>query len=71
MPEEVSIIGFDDVPEAGSSGRRLPPCGRTSVRLGRAGAEYASRPDGRVIPAGPRVRVAPELIVRASAGEPH
>src|SRR5204862_6457923 len=70
VPGDVSVIGFDDVPEAGYY---LPPL--TTVRqdfgvLGRqALSTLADRMSG-AIPAGRRVRVAPELIVRASAASP-
>ena len=70
VPGDVSVIGFDDVPDAGYY---LPPL--TTVRqdfrvLGRqALSTLADRMSG-AIPAGRRVRVAPELIVRASAAGP-
>jgi len=69
-PGLVSVTGFDDVPEAGYY---LPPL--TTVRqdfgvLGRqALSTLADRMSG-AIPAGRRVRVAPQLIVRASAAGP-
>jgi len=70
VPGDVSVTGFDDVPEAGYY---LPPL--TTVRqdfgvLGRqALSTLADRMSG-AIPAGRRVRVAPQLIVRASAAGP-
>ena len=61
VPHDVSIVGFNDVPEAG-----LQPAadhGAPGLRRGgTAGAQYAHRPDvGRDVEAGLRVRIAPEL----------
>ncbi len=70
IPADVSVVGFDDVPEAGFY---MPPL--TTVRqdfdeVGRlALSTLVDRMTG-AIPAGRRVRVAPELIVRASAAGP-
>ena len=70
VPRDVSVIGFDDVPEAGYY---LPPL--TTVRqdfgvLGRQALSTLVDRMSRAIPAGCRVRVAPELIIRASAAGP-
>jgi len=67
VPGDVSVIGFDDVPEAGYY---LPPL--TTVRqdfsvLGRQALSTLIDRMSGAIPAGRRVRVAPELIIRASA----
>jgi DNA-binding LacI/PurR family transcriptional regulator len=71
VPEDVSIVGFDDVPEAGFY---LPPLTTVRQDFGEVGRQALSTLVDRMcgaIPAGPRVRVAPELIVRASAAGPH
>jgi len=70
VPGDVSVVGFDDVPEAGFY---LPPL--TTVRqdfgvLGRQALSTLADRMSDAIPAGRRVRVAPELIVRASAASP-
>ncbi len=70
VPEDISIVGFDDVPEAGFY---LPPL--TTVRqdfgeLGRRALRTLVDRMSGAIPGGRRVRVAPELIVRASAAGP-
>jgi DNA-binding LacI/PurR family transcriptional regulator len=70
VPEDVSIIGFDDVPEAGYY---RPPLTTVRQDFGEVGRQALSTLVDRMsgaIPAGPRVRVAPELIVRASAAGP-
>jgi len=70
IPEDVSIVGFDDVPEAGYF---VPPLTTVRQDFGEVGRQALSTLVDRmsgVIPAGPRVRVAPELIVRASAAGP-
>jgi DNA-binding LacI/PurR family transcriptional regulator len=70
VPGDVSVIGFDDVPEAGYY---LPPL--TTVRqdfsvLGRQALSTLIDRMSGAIPAGRRVQVAPELIFRASAAGP-
>ena len=70
VPEDVSIVGFDDVPEAGYY---LPPLSTVRQDFGELGRHALSTLVDRMsgaIPAGRRVRVAPELIVRASAAPP-
>jgi len=71
VPGDVSIVGFDDVPEAGFY---WPPLTTVRQDFGEVGRQALSTLIDRMtgaIPAGPRVRVAPELIVRASAAGPH
>jgi DNA-binding LacI/PurR family transcriptional regulator len=71
VPEDVSVVGFDDVPEAGFY---LPPLTTVRQDFGEVGRQALSTLVNRMsgaIPAGPRVRVEPELIVRASAARPH
>ncbi len=71
VPEDVSVVGFDDVPEAGFF---RPPLTTVRQDFGEVGRQALSTLADRmagIIPAGPRVRVAPELIVRASAAGPH
>ena len=71
VPDDVSVVGFDDVPEAGFF---RPPLTTVRQDFGEVGRQALSTLVDRmagVIPAGPRVRVAPELIVRASAAGPH
>jgi DNA-binding LacI/PurR family transcriptional regulator len=70
IPADVSIVGFDDVAEAGFY---MPPL--TTVRqdfgqVGRLALTTLVERMSSAIPAGRRVRVAPELIVRASAAPP-
>jgi DNA-binding LacI/PurR family transcriptional regulator len=70
VPDDVSIVGFDDVPEAGFY---LPPLTTVRQDFGEVGRQALSALVDRMtgaIPAGPRIRVAPELIVRASAAGP-
>jgi DNA-binding LacI/PurR family transcriptional regulator len=70
VPEDVSVVGFDDVPEAGFY---LPPLTTVRQDFGKVGQLALSTLVDRMsgaIPAGPRVRVAPELIMRASAAGP-
>jgi DNA-binding LacI/PurR family transcriptional regulator len=71
VPEDVSIVGFDDVPEAGYY---LPPLSTVRQDFGELGRHALGTLIDRMsgaIPAGRRVRVAPELILRASAAPPH
>ncbi len=71
VPGDVSIVGFDDVPEAGYY---LPPLTTVRQDFGEVGRRALSTLIDRMsgaIAAGLRVRVAPELVVRASAAAPH
>jgi DNA-binding LacI/PurR family transcriptional regulator len=70
VPEDISIIGFDDVPEAGFY---RPPLTTVRQDFGEVGRQALSTLVDRMsgaIPAGPRVRVAHELIIRSSAAGP-
>jgi DNA-binding LacI/PurR family transcriptional regulator len=70
VPDDVSIVGFDDVPEAGFY---LPPLTTVRQDFGEVGRQALNALVDRMsgaIPAGPRIRVAPELIVRASTAGP-
>jgi len=70
VPDDVSVVGFDDVPEAGYY---LPPLTTVRQDFGEVGRQALSALVDRMsgaIPPGPRIRVAPELIVRASAASP-
>src|SRR5580704_7004066 len=70
VPGDVSVVGFDDVPEAGYY---LPPLTTVRQDFGEVGRQALGALVDRMsgaIPPGPRIRVAPELIVRASAASP-
>jgi DNA-binding LacI/PurR family transcriptional regulator len=70
IPADVSVVGFDDVPEAGFYMPPLSTVRQDFDEVGRlALSTLVDRMSG-TIPAGRRVRVAPELIVRASAAGP-
>ncbi|HUB42033.1 MAG TPA: LacI family DNA-binding transcriptional regulator [Streptosporangiaceae bacterium] len=68
VPADVSVVGFDDVPEAAFC---LPPLTTVRQDLGELGRRALHLLMDRISgePAGaPRVPIAPELIVRASSG---
>jgi DNA-binding LacI/PurR family transcriptional regulator len=70
VPDDVSVVGFDDIPEAGYM---IPPL--TTVRhdftgLGRRAVALLVEQLEGADRTGARVRVAPELVVRASCGPP-
>ncbi|MGH3151331.1 MAG: LacI family DNA-binding transcriptional regulator [Streptosporangiaceae bacterium] len=70
VPGDVSLVGFDDVPEAGYY---MPPLTTVRQDFGEVGRQALStlidRMSGAIAP-GLRVRVAPELVVRSSAAAP-
>lgn len=70
VPADVSVIGFDDIPDASYY---MPPLTTVRQDFGEVGRQalgaLLERMSGTSI-AGPRVRVATELIVRQSAAEP-
>ena len=70
VPRDVSIVGFDDVPDAGFY---TPPLTTVRQDFGEVGRRALSTLIDRMsgaIEAGFRVRIAPELIIRASAAGP-
>ena len=70
VPEEVSVVGFDDVPE---SGYYLPPLTTVRQDFGEVGRRALGALIGRMTApeeSPPRIRVAPELVVRGSATRP-
>src|SRR5262249_8230993 len=70
VPGDVSLVGFDDVPEAGFY---LPPLTTVRQDFGVLGRQALSTLVDRMsdaIPARRRGPVAPQLIVRASAARP-
>jgi DNA-binding LacI/PurR family transcriptional regulator len=67
VPEDVSVVGFDDVPEAGYF---LPPLTTVRQDFGEVGRRALGALRERMTGIGdpaPRIRIAPELIVRSSA----
>jgi len=70
VPRDVSIVGFDDVPDAGFY---TPPLTTVRQDFGEVGRRALSTLIDRMsgaIDAGLRVRIAPELVIRASAAGP-
>jgi DNA-binding LacI/PurR family transcriptional regulator len=70
VPDEVSVVGFDDVPEAGFY---LPPLTTVRQDFGEVGRRALGALLGRMTRPGEsttRIRVAPELVVRGSATRP-
>ncbi len=70
VPRDVSIVGFDNIPDAGFY---TPPLSTVRQDFGEVGRRALSTLIDRMsgaIEAGPRVRIAPELIIRASAAGP-
>jgi len=71
VPEEVSVIGFDDIPNS----RYIPPCGLTTVRqpiadIGQQALEMLVRLiDGEIEP-GEHIHVPMELILRGTTAPP-
>ena len=69
VPDDVSVVGFDDIPEAGYY---PPPLTTVRQDFGEVGKQALSvlveRMSG-IADAGPRVRVSPQLVVRQSAAK--
>lgn len=69
MPEEIAIVGFDDIPLAEHTCPPLTTVRLPAVEMGRRAAErLIRRIEGRPDPAGVADLLATELIVRASSG---
>jgi DNA-binding LacI/PurR family transcriptional regulator len=71
VPDDVSVVGFDDVPEAGYFLPPLTTVRQDFIELGRrALSALVDRLSGTG-EAAHRVRVTPELVIRTSAVRPH
>ncbi|WP_042368121.1 LacI family DNA-binding transcriptional regulator [Streptacidiphilus neutrinimicus] len=77
VPEDVSVVGFDDIPEAGFLAPPLTTVRQDFGELGRRGLELLLRcvqapgpPTGPPTAGPPAAIVAPELVLRASTGRP-
>jgi DNA-binding LacI/PurR family transcriptional regulator len=75
VPHDVSVVGFDDVPEAEYYLPPLTTIRQDFVELGRQSlnlllAQVEARESGQGPAASPSVLVGPELIVRASSAAP-
>jgi DNA-binding LacI/PurR family transcriptional regulator len=69
IPEDVSVIGFDDIPEAEYFGPPLTTVRQDFDELGRRALRALIQLIGTE-PGGPRVSIDPGLVVRASAARP-
>jgi DNA-binding LacI/PurR family transcriptional regulator len=70
VPRDVSIVGFDDVPEAGFYSPPLTTVRQDFGEVGRQALNTLIDRMSGAIEAGLRVRIAPELIIRTSAAPP-
>jgi DNA-binding LacI/PurR family transcriptional regulator len=76
VPEDISVIGFDDIPEAEYFGPPLTTVRQDFNDLGRRALrmliDIIGDPDPAITPGdtAPRVIIQPSLVVRASAGRP-
>jgi DNA-binding LacI/PurR family transcriptional regulator len=66
----VSIVGFDDVPDAGYYSPPLTTVRQDFGEVGRQALNTLIDRMSGAMEAGLRVRIAPELIIRASAAGP-
>jgi DNA-binding LacI/PurR family transcriptional regulator len=70
VPEDVSVVGFDDIPEAAFFRPPLTTVRQDFGELGRrALATLVDMIDGRSPPV-PCLRISPHLVARASAAPP-
>ena len=68
VPEDISIVGFDDIPAAASAEPRLTTVRQPLVRLGRIAAQtMVDQLEGKAEYL-PEIAVAPEFVVRESTG---
>jgi DNA-binding LacI/PurR family transcriptional regulator len=70
VPRDVSIVGFDDVPDAGFYSPPLTTVRQDFGEVGRQALNTLIDRMSGAVEAGFRVRIAPELIVRTSAAGP-
>ena len=72
VPEDISIVGFDDIPMAAYYNPALSTVAQPMQKMGRRGAELLleSKEKGRMAMAGKQVTVEPTLVLRDSTGGP-
>jgi LacI family transcriptional regulator len=69
VPEDLSIIGFDDIPEADFTCPALTTISQAKFDMGRKGAELLLQMiDGQVLPVEDAPLLVPRLVVRESTG---
>ena len=68
VPRDISIVGFDDIPEAAHFWPPLTTIRQDFVELGRRAVDLLLGPDGESDDLRAPATITPELIVRASAG---
>ena len=67
VPDDVSVVGFDDLPEAQWASPPLTTVRQPLAQMGRMAAQVALRMVGGEAVESPRVELATELVVRESA----
>ena len=70
IPEDLSVIGFDDLPVARWVGPPLTTIRQPLVQMAVAAAELVLRMADGEMPAQPRVELATELVIRESTAPP-
>jgi DNA-binding LacI/PurR family transcriptional regulator len=70
VPEDVSVVGFDDVPEAAYFTPPLTTVRQDFMQVGRNSFELLMAEIERGSRSATRIRVAPEFVVRHSTGPP-
>jgi DNA-binding LacI/PurR family transcriptional regulator len=70
VPDDVSVVGFDDIPEAGYYTPPLTTVRQDFGEVGRQALNVLVERMSSDADAGPRVLVSPELVVRQSASRP-
>jgi LacI family transcriptional regulator len=69
-PDDISVIGYNDVPLTAHINPPLTTIRLPGYELGRLAAELVITPSGGADTAAGKVQLAPELVVRASTGPP-
>ncbi len=70
VPEDMSVLGFDDLPEVRWSAPPLTTVRQPLAEMGKLAARFVLDLARSVAPASSRVELATELVVRASTAEP-
>lgn len=71
VPEDVSVVGFDDIPAAANADPQLTTVRQPLQEIGRRAADLLFRHVHDKLPLGENIYVPTDLIVRQSTGVPH